>query len=193
MARNKKGFTLVEVTVALAVFAILVTLASGIIISGSNIFARNTNRVSASETADSVYDILNERLSFATSIDLTKDEFSPDGDGYNECIKLEKKGSSSSGDERVSIRRENSSDFDGVCETGDFDVLLSLEGVTKTTNGKNNMTLLNVKISIYSDDELMYTKDASIELLNSACEITGIDSTPSNEVSDLYINYSLAQ
>ncbi len=192
MTRNYKGFTLVEVTVALAVFAILVTLASGIIISGSNIFARNTNRVSASETADSVYDILNERLSFATSIDLTKDEFSPDGGGYNECIRLEKKGSSSS-DAKVSIRRENSSDFDSVCETGDFDILLSLEGVTKTTNGKNNMTLLNVKISIYSDDELMYTKEASIELLNSACEIEGIDLSPSNEASDLYINYSLAQ
>ncbi len=192
MTRNYKGFTLVEVTVALAVFAILVTLASGIIISGSNIFARNTNRVSASETADSVYDILNERLSFATSIDLTKDEFSPDGDGYNECIRLEKKGSSSN-DAKVSIRRENSSDFDGVCETGDFDILLSLEGITKTTNGKNNMTLLNVKISIYSDDELMYTKNASIELLNSACEIEGIDLSPSNEASDLYINYSLAQ
>ncbi|MCC8192594.1 MAG: prepilin-type N-terminal cleavage/methylation domain-containing protein [Ruminococcus sp.] len=192
MTRNYKGFTLVEVTVALAVFAILITLASGIIISGSNIFARNTNRISASETADSVYDILNERLSFATSIDLTKDEFSPDGDGYNECIRLEKNGSSSS-DAKVSIRRENSSDFDSVCETGDFDVLLSLEGVTKTTNGKNNMTLLNVKISIYSDDELMYTKDASIELLNSACEIEGIDLSPSNEANDLYINYCLAQ
>ncbi|MCD7772631.1 MAG: prepilin-type N-terminal cleavage/methylation domain-containing protein [Ruminococcus sp.] len=192
MTRNYKGFTLVEVTVALAVFAILVTLASGIIISGSNIFARNTNRVSASETADSVYDILNERLSFATSIDLTKDEFSPDGDGYNECIRLEKNGSSSS-DAKVSIRRENSANFDSVCETGDFDILLSLEGVTKTTNGKNNMTLLNVKISIYSDDELMYTKDASIELLNSACEIEGIDLSPSNEANDLYINYSLAQ
>ncbi|MCD7727416.1 MAG: prepilin-type N-terminal cleavage/methylation domain-containing protein [Ruminococcus sp.] len=192
MTRNYKGFTLVEVTVALAVFAILVTLASGIIISGSNIFARNTNRISASETADSVYDILNERLSFATSIDLTKDEFSPDGDGYNECIRLEKNGSSSS-DAKVSIRRENSSDFDSVCETSDFDILLSLEGVTKTTNGKNNMTLLNVKISIYSDDELMYTKDASIELLNSACEIEGIDLSPSNEAGNLYINYSLAQ
>lgn len=192
--KNANGFTLVEVTVALAVFAILVTVASGIIISGGNIFARNTSRVKASETASGVYSAINDRLAFAEKIDLTKDEFSPDGSGYSECIKIIKSGTSAdSSDERVSIRRENGSAFYGACDTGAYDVTVTFDSVKKTENGKNNMTLLYLTVNVYSDGELLYSKEAAIELLNHECEITGLDSKPSNEDKDLYINYSLAQ
>ena len=192
--KNKNGFTLVEVTVALAVFAILVTVASGIIISGGNIFAKNTSRVKASEISSGVYGILNDRLKFAVKIDLTKDDFSPDDDGYSECIKLTNKGADGgSSDERVLIRRENSLQFDGVCDTGTYDVTVKFDGVKKTLNDKNKMTLLCLTINVYSGGELLYSKEAPIEILNHECEITGIDLNPSNEEKDWYINYCLAE
>lgn len=194
--KNTGGFTLVEVTVALAVFAILVTVASGIIISGGNIFGRNTNRVKASETANNVYSILNDRLSFATKIDLTKDAFSPDSGGYSECIKITKKGTDVDlSDERVLIMRENGSQFDGVCDTGAYDVTVTFDKIKKTKdeNVKNKMTLLCMTINVYSDGETLYSKEVSIELLNHECEITGLDEKPSNEDKDLFINYTLAQ
>ncbi len=194
--KNTGGFTLVEVTVALAVFAILVTVASGIIISGGNIFARNTNRVKASETANNVYSILNDRLSFATKIDLTKDDFSTDSGGYSECIKITKKGTDVDlSDERVLIMRENGSQFDGVCDTGAYDVTVTFDKIKKTKdeNVKNKMTLLCLTINVYSNGETLYSKEVSIELLNHECEITGLDEKPSNEDKDLFINYTLAQ
>lgn len=188
--KNKGGFTLVEVTVALAVFAILVTVASGIIISGGNIFARNSSRVKASEIASGVYSALNDRLSFATKIDLTKDDFSPES---SECIKIIKKGTSAaSSGERVLIKRKNGSQFDEVCDTGVYDVTVAFDSIKKTENDKNNMVLLNLTIKVYSGGELLYSKEAPIELLNYECEITGLDEKPSNEDKDLYINYCLA-
>lgn len=191
--KNKNGYTLVEVTVALAVFAILVTVASGIIISGGNIFAANTNRVNASRISNSVYNILNDRLSFATRIDLTKNEFSPASNGYSECIKIAKKDTeTASSDDRVAIRRENGLSFDGVCDTGKYDVTVKFERVEKTSADKNKMTLLYLTIDVYSQGELKYSKNGLIELLNSDCEITGIGGEASNEIEDLYINYSLA-
>ncbi len=191
--KNKNGFTLVEVTVALVVFAILVTVASGIIISGGNIFATNTNRVNASRISNSVYNILNDRLSFATRIDFTKDEFSPSSTGYGECIKIiDKDTEVASSDDRVTIRRENGFSFDGVCDTGKYDVAVKFEKVKKTSSDKNKMTLLYLTIDVYSSGELEYTKNGLIELLNSDCEIVGIDEKASNENEDLYINYSLA-
>lgn len=189
--KNKCGFTLIEVTVALAVFAILVTVASGIIISGGNIFARNSSRIKASEIASGVCGALNDRLSFATKIDLTEDDFSS---GSSECIKIIKKGvSADSPGERVLIKRENGSQFDRVCDTGAYDVTVTFDKIKKTnSDNKNKMTLLCLIIKVYSDGELLYSRDASIELLNYECEITGLDEKPSNEDENLYINYCLA-
>ena len=210
---NKSGFTLVEVTVTLAVFAILVAIASAIVVSGGNIYARNANTVKASQVSDSVYDVLNNRLSFATSIGFVKDKGSADSvadvkDSYSECIKIAKKGD----EVPVSINRKALKDganfkFDEVCDTGAFDVEVSFDCdkiKISDADSKNPMSILPLTVEVYSSEgELVVRRDYSIELLNIkdsdsiTAELTKTDpedkSVFKNTEKEFYINYTLAQ
>lgn len=196
---NKNGFTLVEVTVTLAVFAILVALASSIVVSGGNIYAKNANTVKAAQVCDGVYDVLNNRLSFATSIDFTKASAEKSPDSYSECIKIAKK----SDEPPVSINREGRKNddgtfiFDEVCDTGAFDITVSFkkEEIKYANNSKNPMTVLPFEVEVFSSEgEPVYSRKCIIELLNikSDDHIKMDDNLYTNE-NDLYINYTLAQ
>lgn len=210
---NKNGFTLVEVTVTLAVFAILVAIASAIVVSGGNIYARNANTVKASQVSDSVYDVLNNRLSFATSIGFVKDKEADESvadvkDSYSECIKIAKKGD----DVPVSINRKalkNGSDFkfDEVCDTGAFDVEVSFDCdkiKISDPDSKNPMSILPLTVEVYSSEgELVVKREYTIELLNIKDsdsiteELTKTNpedkSVFKNTEKEFYINYTLAQ
>lgn len=210
---NKNGFTLVEVTVTLAVFAILVAIASAIVVSGGNIYARNANTVKASQVSDSVYDVLNNRLSFATSIGFVKDKEPADSvadvkDSYSECIKIAKKGD----EVPVSINRKALKDganfkFDEVCDTGAFDVEVSFDCdkiKISDADSKNPMSILPLTVEVYSSEgELVVKREYTIELLNIkdsdsiTAELTKTDpedkSVFKNTEKEFYINYTLAQ
>ncbi len=210
---NKNGFTLVEVTVTLAVFAILVAIASAIVVSGGNIYARNANTVKASQVSDSVYDVLNNRLSFATSIGFVKDKEADESvadvkDSYSECIKIAKKGD----EVPVSINRKALKDgadfkFDEVCDTGAFDVEVSFDCdkiKISDAGSKNPVSILPLTVEVYSSEgELVVKRDYTIELLNikdSDCitaELTKTNpedkSVFTNTEKEFYINYTLAQ
>lgn len=194
--RNKKGLTLVEVTVALAVFAILVAVASGIIVAAGHIFAKESSMTKAMETANGVSEVLNSRLSFAKKIDLTQTGFKDFGE-YSECIKISKNGS---GEKYVSINRLGKQSggklrFDEACDTGAFDVTVKYLGAKKSDSTKNGMTVIKFLIEIKSSDgETLCSQQACIDLLNDppSEDITG-EVNQSNETKDLYINYSLAE
>lgn len=199
---NKKGFTLVEVTVTLAVFAILVALASSIVVSGGNIYAKNANTVKAAQVCDGVYDVLNNRLSFATSIDFTKSSALKSPDSYSECIKIAKK----SEEPPVSINREGRKsddgtyEFDEVCDTGAFDITVSCkkEEIAYANNSKNPMTVLPFEVEVFSSEgEPVYSRKCLIELLNikssDKIKTDNDKNVYTNESNDLYINYTLAQ
>ena len=210
---NKNGFTLVEVTVTLAVFAILVAIASAIVVSGGNIYARNANTVKASQVSDSVYDVLNNRLSFATSIGFVKDKEADESvadvkDSYSECIKIAKKGD----EVPVSINRKALKDgadfkFDEVCDTGAFDVEVSFDCdkiKISDAGSKNPVSILPLTVEVYSSEgELVVKRDYTIELLNIKDsdsiteELTKTDpedkSVFKNTEKEFYINYTLAQ
>lgn len=63
-----RGFTLVEVMTSLVIMTILITIASGVIITTFNIFARNTMFRVAQNEGNNVYSFLYDHISCASSL-----------------------------------------------------------------------------------------------------------------------------
>lgn len=67
-----RGFTLVEVMTSLVIMTILITIASGVIITTFNIFARNTMFRVAQNEGNNVYNFLYDHISYSTSLKIGK-------------------------------------------------------------------------------------------------------------------------
>lgn len=66
--RNKKGFTLVELIVTLAILSIVLVVAGNFLFFGNRMFSENANKHTDKFIGDSVYDFMRERLIYASHI-----------------------------------------------------------------------------------------------------------------------------
>lgn len=194
--RNLKGMTLVEVTVAIAIFAILVAMASGIILTAGNIFAKASRTTKAQDIASAVGEVLNSRLSYATEITFGGSAPEVGTRGYSECIRLGKL-DKADGEYYVSINREGKKSgasyvFDEACDTGSFKVQVTYEGITQGGDEKNKLAVMNFLIDVYaSDGSSAASLEYAVDLLNIPA-VSGDDSW-STETSEEYISYTLAE
>jgi prepilin-type N-terminal cleavage/methylation domain-containing protein len=70
-ASGNKGFTLVELIVAMTISLIIIGVAGSILISSTNLFAHQVNKVEREAIADTTADFIRDRLLFAQSIEVT--------------------------------------------------------------------------------------------------------------------------
>lgn len=66
--KNLKGFTLVEEVVSLFILSILILVASGMMISAMRVYSVNVKTQSAQNKGQYVYDLLDEKLTYASGI-----------------------------------------------------------------------------------------------------------------------------
>ncbi|MEG0852233.1 MAG: prepilin-type N-terminal cleavage/methylation domain-containing protein [Angelakisella sp.] len=74
LQKNQDGFTLVEVSVGILISSIILLFASGMVLSGSNLFFANTNRSEARQIGDAVFHHISEELTYAKHVQIFPDE-----------------------------------------------------------------------------------------------------------------------
>ena len=79
LRKNKKGFTLVELIVVIAIMAVLAGTVAGVTVTQLNKQTDNTNKTQAKKIADSIYAELLQREGTATSEGGDKTEDKPGG------------------------------------------------------------------------------------------------------------------
>ncbi len=69
--KNLKGFTVVELIVSMVLLSVLITLATGIMMSSANMFQSQASANNKQAVANAVTDILSDRLSYAENVSMT--------------------------------------------------------------------------------------------------------------------------
>lgn len=208
--KNKSGFTLVEVVVALMLFVILVGSAAAILLSSQKLYARNANSIKAMDIANSTFKILDERIKYATNLIISSSDETPAGGlldnstesgkkeyPYVESIRITKDGD-------VQISRNGEASFKNVLDKGKYKVVLTVEKMPESSSAKNlNSMSVTIEIIDSRDGSTAYTISSvagNIELLNYKSSSTFFPEgnvgeqkdvyTVDNTSGDLYINYS---
>ena len=122
--KNKSGFTLVEVVVALVLLVILVGSAAAILLSGQKLYAKNANSIKAMDIANETFRILNNRVKYSTNLIISASDETASGGlldnstesgkkqyPYVESIRFTKNGD-------VQISRNGSTSFTDVLDKG---------------------------------------------------------------------------
>ena len=208
--KNKSGFTLVEVIVALVLFIILIGSAAAILLSSQKIFANNANSIKAMDIANSAFRVLDERIKYSTNLIISASDETISGGlldnstesgkkeyPYVECIRVTQNGD-------VQIARNGSGSFDNVLDKGKYKVVLHIEGMPENESVKS-LNCMSVKIEIIDsrNGRTVYTispETGKVELLNFKKDSTffpngDVESqkdlyTVDNTSGDLYLNYS---
>jgi prepilin-type N-terminal cleavage/methylation domain-containing protein len=95
LSRSRKGFTLVEVIVALLIFAIVVAVAAGFLIFGGNFLNRSEQHAEDKRLAENTADYVKNRLLYATNVQVIRSDTPPSPSSDGEVIFI---GSDTNGD-----------------------------------------------------------------------------------------------
>lgn len=124
MTKKSNGFTLVEIIVALAIFAIIIGSSASLILSGSDVFRKNADMIHASRISQYTIDWLENELTFATTISVTSNV----PQGIDSGVKAIRIGSNGTGEGH--LLRHTGSQWEEVFTWGfyeNFKVLLDVE------------------------------------------------------------------
>lgn len=188
---KNKGFTLVEVSVSLVVFAIMATVAGAIILVSGNIFAKNAMLSSAQISCNNLYSTISDKISYANKVSISKNSAIPTGfeKSYNEQLTIYKD------IQLVTLQRFGIDTVPvNLCEKDELGTLFA--SVTfDFTDFQNGKSYIGLTVDLYdsneSDSEIVFTKSGIIPLLNYSDENAGnFIFTAENSDSDLYITYT---
>ena len=192
--RKLKGFTLVEAMTSLVIMVILITIASGVIITTFNIFARNTLYRVAQENGNNVYNYIYDHVSYATSLKIDESvDININGNSNTlaqvswlnteDTEKIETEGSElyrikpyyeeitfSKSDKSMFLNRKDIKKADGSLESfyiyGGGNTMNGCECAVSFEPYVTGSNVLNFSVTISRDDEDFYSRNGSIPLLN---------------------------
>lgn len=184
---SRRGFTLTETVIGLAVFMILAGVVSAVILTGFNIYSRNALKNSAQSVGDTVYDLISGRLSYC--MNLTVSDRAEDVDSLDVaknrllCIHVPANG------DRVGLGVGSLSprDFITPAELSGLKLNISAEP------GSDTLMKLTVTVLSSGDGRQLYSRSGTIRLFNASAEEldTYCDvQSSSNSYRDIYFIFS---
>lgn len=188
MLFRKKGFTLTETVVGLAVFMLLAGAAASIVLVGFKIYGRSTLRNSAAIVGNEIYELIENRLTYCTDliVSFKSEDFE---DSYPEqeyvCIYVPAEGNYVGMENRTAFPRE-------------FISKKQLEGMSAEVKISADIfvdSLVDITVSVYETNggSRLFTTSGTVELLNAAnpnvsdfCLLDNVDS----KITGLYITFT---
>ena len=150
MSRNKKGFTLLEVSVSLVIFLLVTAFSATVIIFAGGLYSRSYEKSQAAASCQRVCALVYEKLSRAISFG---ENYS--GESYKERLIFEP--------DRILIERENQQPQEVITlERLNDDCRLAVN----LTASEIRPELIDITVSIYEGEQLCYTVSDTVRLLN---------------------------
>lgn len=143
---NKKGMTLVEITVVLLIASILMTITGGILINSLGYFQDTTELSTDKSVGDGILDFINSEIEYSS--DVRVQEIKPDGDNWN------------------SIYVVNGQLYRNEKAVFGEDYYYNKRKLEIDVNGFKNGYRLDMKIYLKKNDEIKYRISHTFEFLN---------------------------
>jgi prepilin-type N-terminal cleavage/methylation domain-containing protein len=188
---GNKGFTLVELIVAMTISLIIIGVAGSILISSANLLAHQANKVEREAIADTTADFVRDRLLFARSIEVTG---TLPGDAADKEI-IYIGGSDGSAAQKGYVYYKRAGDTAPVNAFGDRfykRTTIALDytvTVAEPTAGlPDPQKTLEVTIHIYAEgnDTVQYSTTRTYKLVNSKADDIPTDSTAEQSTATPY-------
>ena len=144
--RSRKGFTLVEVTVAFVLLSILIVVSGAIILSALSMYSRSAASAQAQRLGDSVYDFVSDRLTYAQHI-----EIGSDTEGYAQSILIS--------DGVASYRQTADGEYRPIADT-------TLYGATVSLETQVDGTVMTLTVTVSYGSRNTYERSSSFRLIN---------------------------
>ncbi|MDO4552274.1 MAG: type II secretion system protein [Bacillota bacterium] len=162
--KEKKGFTMVEMVVAMSILVVIIGVTCGIMLSSSNAYARTAALDHAKELGLMAYDYVSRPLTYAMKV-----EIGSDVNGYPKGIKIE--------DGRLYYRPEggefSQAYTEGVYNGMELEMELALEG-----------SLVRLRMVVLREGTALFEKSSSFRLLNAEAAPQGAASGPEEPVTN---------
>lgn len=142
---NKKGMTLVEITVVLLIACILMTITGGILINSLGYFQDTTELSIDKSVGDGILDFIKSEIEYSTDVRVR--ETKPEGDNWH----------------NIYVQNGQLYRDDKIVFSDDY---YNNRRLQIDVNGFKNGYRLDMKISLKSNDETMYRTSHTFELLN---------------------------
>lgn len=143
---NKKGMTLVEITVVLLIASILMTITGGILINSLGYFQDTTALSTDKSVGDGVLDFINSEIEYSSDVRVQENQ--PNGNDWH-CIYVE----------NGQLYRDGKAVFDE-------DYYYNKRKLEINVNGFKNGYRLDMKIYLKKNNEIKYRTSHTFEFLN---------------------------
>lgn len=183
--KNSKGFTLVETTMTLFLITIVIAVSSGIIISVGNLFSKNTMVKNAQMVANTVYNLTEEKIKYATAFATGESPMGVSGN-YIETIYY------SSAGNVITISRPDIITQNILDDSTRNGCLYRIEIDDSTVASGYVRLTVSVYHNSIASSNLAYTKSGVVPLLNFS-DPTSYQATASTNFRDLYLTYSFIE
>ncbi|MBP1544625.1 MAG: type II secretion system protein [Oscillospiraceae bacterium] len=163
--RNKRGFTLPEVTASLLIVAVIAVTVGTMIVAGIKLIANNTQLYRAKQIGDGVFDIIENRISCSVGVGLYEDISEVQAD-ITSALYFSERGRVSVFD---TLERKYIPLFgDEFYGTAFVEIQLAPD--------RNSPDMAEVNIKVYMDEKQVYTRSSHVKVLaGTGGVITGDD------------------
>lgn len=183
--KNSKGFTLVETTMTLFLITIVIAVSSGIIISVGNLFSKNTMVKNAQMVANTVYNLTEEKLKYATSFATGESPVGVSGN-YIETVYYSQNGN------LITISRPGLITQNILDDSTRNGCLYRIEIDDSTVSAGYVKLTVSVYHNSIASSNLAYTKSGVVPLMNF-CDPLAYQASASTNFRDLYLTYSFIE
>jgi prepilin-type N-terminal cleavage/methylation domain-containing protein len=169
---GNKGFTLVELIVAMTISLIIIGAAGAILISSTNLFAHQASKVEREAVADTVADFARSRLTYAQSVEVVYTLDGVDTEGTAILYIGDAETGAASGTGNLYFKRaEDTSAPINVYGTGFYKrTTIGLDYTVTATSETQKSFAVTIKIYAAGNDAVQYEITKTYKFANSALD-----------------------